>query len=149
MGLQTNAAVIEFLEELLQVERDGVLTEVVTDLRALAHDSPDLAEQPIQTSMFSREQYAPDGEDLPTIGERIRSLSSVPEVLAFVHHEGPVLLVGISDPYKAFSGEGSFEGLLSEEKIIFHAVVCVAHHSRLLKQVLRLQNLRFEAGWGE
>ena len=44
--------------------------------------------------MFSREQYAPDGEDLPTIGERIRSLSSVPEVLAFVHYEGPVLLMG-------------------------------------------------------
>ena len=108
-------SVIELLQELLQVEQDGVLAEVVTDLRALAHDSPDLAEQPIQTLMFSREQYAPDGEDLPTIGERIRSLSSVPEVLAFVHYEGPVLLVGVSDPYKAFSGEGSFEGLLSEE----------------------------------
>ncbi|MFW7396914.1 non-ribosomal peptide synthetase subunit, partial [Rothia mucilaginosa] len=98
-------SVIELLQELLQVEQDGVLAEVVTDLRALAHDSPDLAEQPIQTLMFSREQYAPDGEDLPTIGERIRSLSSVPEVLAFVHYEGPVLLVGVSDPYKAFSGE--------------------------------------------
>ena len=106
-------SVIELLQELLQVEQDGVLAEVVTDLRALAHDSPDLTEQPIQTLMFSREQYAPDGEDLPTIGERIRSLSSVPEVLAFVHYEGPVLLVGVSDPYKAFSGE-SAEGLLSE-----------------------------------
>ena len=147
LGLQTNA-VIEFLEELLQVERDGVLTEVVTDLRALAHDSPDLAEQPIQTSMFSREQYAPDGEDLPTIGERIRSLSSVPEVLAFVHYEGPVLLVGVSDPYKAFSGEGSFEGLLSEEKRLSSMPLSVLRtHSRLLKQVLRLQNLRLKLAW--
>lgn len=147
LGLQTNA-VIEFLEELLQVERDGVLTEVVTDLRALAHDSPDLAEQPIQTSMFSREQYAPDGEDLPTIGERIRSLSSVPEVLAFVHYEGPVLLTGVSDPYKAFSGEGSFEGLLSEEKRLSSMPLSVLRtHSRLLKQVLRLQNLRLKLVW--
>ena len=147
LGLQTNA-VIEFLEELLQVERDGVLTEIVTDLRALAHDSPDLAEQPIQTLMFSREQYAPDGEDLPTIGERIRSLSSVPEVLAFVHYEGPVLLVGVSDPYKAFSGEGSFEGLLSEEKRLSSMPLSVLRtHSRLLKQVLRLQNLRLKLVW--
>ena len=146
LGLQTNA-VIEFLEELLQVERDGVLTEVVTDLRALAHDSPDLAEQPIQTSMFSREQYAPDGEDLPTIGERIRSLSSVPEVLAFVHYEGPVLLVGVSDPYKAFSGE-SAEGLLSEEKRLSSMPLSVLRtHSRLLRQVLRLQNLRLKLAW--
>ena len=147
LGLQTNA-VIELLQELLQVEQDGVLTEVVTDLRALAHDSPDLAEQPIQTSMFSREQYAPDGEDLPTIGERIRSLSSVPEVLAFVHYEGPVLLVGVSDPYKAFSGEGSFEGLLSEEKRLSSMPLSVLRtHSRLLKQVLRLQNLRLKLVW--
>lgn len=147
LGLQTNA-VIEFLEELLQVERDGVLTEIVTDLRALAHDSPDLAEQPIQTSMFSREQYAPDGEDLPTIGERIRSLSSVPEVLAFVHYEGPVLLVGVSDPYKAFSGEDSFEGLLSEEKRLSSMPLSVLRtHSRLLQQVLRLQNLRLKLAW--
>lgn len=147
LGLQTNA-VIEFLEELLQVERDGVLTEIVTDLRALAHDSPDLAEQPIQTSMFSREQYAPDGEDLPTIGERIRCLSSVPEVLAFVHYEGPVLLVGVSDPYKAFSGEGSFEGLLSEEKRLSSMPLSVLRtHSRLLQQVLRLQNLRLKLVW--
>ena len=147
LGLQTNA-VIEFLEELLQVERDGVLTEIVTDLRALAHDSPDLAEQPIQTSMFSREQYAPDGEDLPTIGERIRSLSSVPEVLAFVRYEGPVLLVGVSDPYKAFSGEGSFEGLLSEEKRLSSMPLSVLRtHSRLLQQVLRLQNLRLKLVW--
>ena len=147
LGLQTNA-VIEFLEELLQVERDGVLTEVVTDLRALAHDSPDLAEQPIQTSMFSREQYAPDGEDLPTIGERIRSLSSVPEVLAFVHYEGPVLLAGVSDPYKAFSGEGSFEGLFSEEKRLSSMPLSVLRtHSRLLRQVLRLQNLRLKLAW--
>ena len=147
LGLQTNA-VIEFLEELLQVERDGVLTEIVTDLRALAHDSPDLAEQPIQTLMFSREQYAPDGEDLPTIGERIRSLSSVPEVLAFVHYEGPVLLTGVSDPYKAFSGEGSFEGLLSEEKRLSSMPLSVLRtHSRLLKQVLRLQNLRLKLVW--
>ena len=141
-------SVIELLQELLQVEQDGVLAEVVTDLRALAHDSPDLAEQPIQTLMFSREQYAPDGEDLPTIGERIRSLSSVPEVLAFVHYEGPVLLVGVSDPYKAFSGEGSFEGLLSEEKRLSSMPLSVLRtHSRLLKQVLRLQNLRLELAW--
>ena len=147
LSLQTNA-VIEFLEELLQIERDGVLTEIVTDLRALAHDSPDLAEQPIQTLMFSREQYAPDGEDLPTIGERIRSLSSVPEVLAFVHYEGPVLLTGVSDPYKAFSGEGSFEGLLSEEKRLSSMPLSVLRtHSRLLQQVLRLQNLRLKLAW--
>lgn len=147
LSLQTNA-VIEFLEELLQIERDGVLTEIVTDLRALAHDSPDLAERPIQTLMFSREQYAPDGEDLPTIGERIRSLSSVPEVLAFVHYEGPVLLVGVSDPYKAFSGEGSFEGLLSEEmKPSSMPLSVLRTHSRLLQQVLRLQNLRLKLAW--
>ena len=141
-------SVFELLQELLQVEQDGVLAEVVTDLRALAHDSPDLAEQPIQTLMFSREQYAPDGEDLPTIGERIRSLSSVPEVLAFVHYEGPVLLVGVSDPYKAFSGEGSFEGLLSEEmKSSSMPLSVLRTHSRLLKQVLRLQNLRLKLAW--
>ena len=147
LGLQTNA-VIEFLEELLQVERDGVLTEIVTDLRTLARESPDLAERPIQTLTFSREQYAPDGEDLPTIGERIRSLSSVPEVLAFVHYEGPVLLTGVSDPYKAFSGEGSFEGLLSEEKRLSSMPLSVLRtHSRLLQQVLRLQNLRLKLAW--
>lgn len=147
LGLQTNA-VIELLEELLQVEQDGVLTEIVTDLRALAHDSPDLAEQPIQTVTFSREQYAPDGEDLPTIGKRIRSLSSVPEVLAFVHYEGPVLLTGVSDPYKAFSGEGLSEGLLSEEKRLSSMPLSVLRtHSRLLQQVLRLQNLRLKLAW--
>ena len=147
LSLQTNA-VIELLEELLQVEQDGVLTEIVTDLRALAHDSPDLAEQPIQTVTFSREQYAPDGEDLPTIGERIRCLSSVPEVLAFVHYEGPVLLTGVSDPYKAFSGEGSFEGLLSEEKRLSSMPLSVLRtHSRLLQQVLRLQYLRLKLAW--
>ena len=147
LSLQAQA-VIELLEELLQVEREGVLAEVVTDLRALAHDSPDLAEQPIQTLMFSREQYAPDGEDLPTIGERIRSLSSVPEVLAFVHYEGPVLLTGVSDPYKAFSGEGSFEGLLSEEMKLSPMPLSVLRtHSRLLHQVLRLQNLRLKLAW--
>ena len=147
LSLQANA-VIELLQELLQVERDGVLAEVVTDLRALAHDSPDLAEQPIQTLMYTREQYAPEGEDLPTIGERIRSLSSVPEVLAFVHYEGPVLLTGVSDPYKAFSGEGSFEGLLSEEMKLSPMPLSVLRtHSRLLQQVLRLQNLRLKLAW--
>lgn len=147
LSLQANA-VIELLQELLQVERDGVLTEVVTDLRTLARESPDLAEQPIQTLTFSREQYAPDGEDLPTIGERIRCLSSVPEVLAFVHYEGPVLLTGVSDPYKAFSGEGSFEGLLSEEKRLSSMPLSVLRtHSRLLQQVLRLQNLRLKLAW--
>lgn len=146
LTLQTRS-VIELLEELLQVEQDGVLVEVVADLRALAHDSPDLAEQPIQTLMFSREQYAPDGEDLPTIGERIRCLSSVPEVLAFVHYEGPVLLAGVSDPYKAFSGEGA-EGLLSEEKRLSSMPLSVLRtHSRLLQQVLRLQNLRLKLAW--
>ena len=146
LSLQARS-VIELLQELLQVEQDGVLAEVVTDLRALAHDSPDLAEQPIQTLMFSREQYAPDGEDLPTIGERIRSLSSVPEVLAFVHYEGPVLLVGVSDPYKAFSGEGA-EGLLSEEERLSSMPLSVLRtHSRLLRQVLRLQNLRLKLAW--
>ena len=147
LSLQARS-VIELLEELLQVEQDGVLAEVVTDLWALAHYSPDLAEKPIQTLMFSREQYAPDGEDLPTIGERIRSLSSVPEVLAFVHYEGPVLLAGVSDPYKAFSGEGSFEGLLSEEKRLSSMPLSVLRtHSRLLRQVLRLQNLRLKLAW--
>lgn len=146
LSLQARS-VIELLEELLQVEQDGVLAEVVTDLRALAHYSPDLAEKPIQTLMFSREQYAPDGEDLPTIGERIRSLSSVPEVLAFVHYEGPVLLAGVSDPYKAFSGEGA-EGLLSEEKRLSPMPLSVLRtHSRLLHQVLRLQNLRLKLAW--
>ena len=146
LSLQARS-VIELLEELLQVEQDGVLAEVVTDLRALAHYSPDLAEKPIQTLMFSREQYAPDGEDLPTIGERIRSLSSVPEVLAFVHYEGPVLLVGVSDPYKAFSGEGA-EGLLSEEKRLSSMPLSVLRtHSRLLRQVLRLQNMRLKLAW--
>lgn len=146
LSLQARS-VIELLEELLQVEQDGVLAEVVTDLRALAHYSPDLAEQPIQTLMFSREQYAPDGEDLPTIGERIRSLSSVPEVLAFVHYEGPVLLAGVSDSYKAFSGEGA-EGLLSEAMAFSSMPLSVLRtHSRLLRQVLRLQNMRLKLVW--
>lgn len=147
LSLQARS-VVELLQELLQVEQDGVLAEVVTDLRALAHDSPDLAEQPIQTLMFSREQYAPVGEDLPTIGERIRSLSSVPEVLAFVHYEGPVLLVGVSDPYKAFSGEGLSEGLLSEAMAFSSMPLSVLRtHSRLLQQVLRQQNLRLKLAW--
>ena len=147
LSLQARA-VIELLQELLQVEQDGVLAEIVTDLRALAHHSPDLAELPIQTLMFSREQYAPDGEDLPTIGERIRALSSVPEVLAFVHYEGPALLAGVADPYKAFSGEGLSEGLLSEEKKLSSMPLSVLRtHSRLLQQVLRLQNLRLKLAW--
>ena len=147
LSLQARS-VIELLEELLQVEQDGVLAEVVTDLRALAHHSPHLAELPIQTLMFSHEQYAPDGEDLPTIGERIRSLSSVPEVLAFVHYEGPALLTGVADPYKAFSGEGLSEGLLSEEKKLSSMPLSVLRtHSRLLQQVLRLQNLRLKLAW--
>lgn len=147
LSLQARA-VIELLQELLQVEQDGVLAEIVTDLRALAHNSPHLAELPIQTLMFSREQYAPDGEDLPTIGERIRALSSVPEVLAFVHYEGPALLAGVADPYKAFSGEGLSEGLLSEEKKLSSMPLSVLRtHSRLLQQVLRLQNLRLKLAW--
>lgn len=147
LSLQARA-VIELLQELLQVEQDGVLAEIVTDLRALAHHSPDLAELPIQTLMFSREQYAPAGEDLPTIGERIRALSSVPEVLAFVHYEGPALLAGVADPYKAFSGEGLSEGLLSEEKKLSSMPLSVLRtHSRLLQQVLRLQNLRLKLAW--
>lgn len=147
LSLQANA-VIELLEELLQVEQDGVLAEVVTDLRALAHYSPHLAELPIETLMYTREQYAPDGEDLPTIGERIRSLSSVPEVLAFVHYEGTKLLVGVSDPYKAFSGEGLSEGLLSEAMAFSSMPLSVLRtHSRLLQQVLRLQNLRLKLAW--
>ena len=147
LSLQARS-VIELLQEFLQVEQDGVLAEIVTDLRALAHYSPDLAELPIQTLMFSREQYAPDGEDLPTIGERIRALSSVPEVLAFVHYEGPALLAGVADPYKAFSGEGLSEGLLSEEKKLSSMPLSVLRtHSRLLQQVLRLQNLRLKLVW--
>ena len=147
LSLQARS-VIELLQELLQVEQDGILAEIVTDLRALAHNSPHLAELPIQTLMFSREQYAPDGEDLPTIGERIRSLSSVPEVLAFVHYEGTALLTGVADPYKAFSGEGLSEGLLSEEKKLSSMPLSVLRtHSRLLQQVLRLQNLRLKLAW--
>lgn len=147
LSLQARS-VTELLQELLQVEQDGVLAEIVTDLRALAHNSPHLAELPIQTLMFSREQYAPDGEDLPTIGERIRALSSVPEVLAFVHYEGTALLTGVADPYKAFSGEGLSEGLLSEEKKLSSMPLSVLRtHSRLLQQVLRLQNLRLKLAW--
>ena len=147
LSLQANA-VIELLEELLQVEQEGVLAEVVTDLRALAHDSPDLAEQPIQTLMFSREQYAPDGEDLPTIGERIRSLSSVPEVLAFVHYEGTKLLLGSVDQSEASSEEALSEGLLSEAMAFSSMPLSVLRtHSRLLQQVLRLQNLRLKLAW--
>ena len=147
LSLQARS-VIELLEELLQVEQDGVLAEVVTDLRALAHYSPDLAEKPIQTLMFSREQYAPDGEDLPTIGERIRSLSSVPEVLAFVHYEGPELLVGSLNQNEASSEEALSEGLLSEAMAFSSMPLSVLRtHSRLLKQVLRLQNLRLELAW--
>ena len=147
LSLQARS-VIELLQELLQVEQDGVLAEVVTDLRALAHYSPHLAELPIETLTYTREQYAPDGEDLPTIGERIRSLSSVPEVLAFVHYEGTKLLVGVSDPYKAFSGEGLSEGLLSEAMAFSSMPLSVLRtHSRLLQQVLRLQNLRLKLAW--
>lgn len=147
LSLQANA-VIELLQELLQVEQEGVLAEVVTDLRALAHYSPDLAEQPIQTLTFSREQYAPDGEDLPTIGERIRSLSSVPEVLAFVHYEGPVLLAGSLDQNEASSEEALSEGLLSEAMAFSSMPLSVLRtHSRLLQQVLRLQNLRLKLAW--
>lgn len=147
LSLQARS-VIELLEELLQVEQDGVLAEVVTDLRALAHYSPDLAEKPIQTLMFSREQYAPDGEDLPTIGERIRSLSSVPEVLAFVHYEGPELLVGSLNQNEASSEEALSEGLLSEAMAFSSIPLSVLRtHSRLLQQVLRLQNLRLKLVW--
>ena len=147
LSLQTNA-VIELLEELLQVEQDGVLAEVVTDLRTLARESPHLAERPIQTLMYTREQYAPDGEDLPTIGERIRSLSSVPEVLAFVHYEGPELLTGSLDQNEASSEEALSEGLLSEAMTFSSMPLPVLRtHSRLLQQVLRLQNLRLKLAW--
>ena len=147
LSLQANA-VIELLEELLQVEQEGVLAEVVTDLRALAHYSPHLAELPIQTLMYTREQYAPDGEDLPTIGERIRSLSSVPEVLAFVHYEGPELLTGSLDQNEASSEEALSEGLLSEAMAFSSMPLSVLRtHSRLLQQVLRLQNLRLKLAW--
>lgn len=147
LSLQARS-VIELLQELLLVEQDGVLAEVVTDLRALAHDSPDLAEQPIQTLTFSREQYAPDGEDLPTIGERIRSLSSVPEVLAFVHYEGPELLVGSLNQNEASSEEALSEGLLSEAMAFSSIPLSVLRtHSRLLRQVLRLQNMRLKLAW--
>lgn len=147
LSLQAQA-VIELLEELLQVEQDGVLAEVVTDLRALAHYSPHLAELPIQTLMYTREQYAPDGEDLPTIGERIRSLSSVPEVLAFVHYEGTKLLLGSLDQSEASSEEALSEGLLSEAMAFSSMPLSVLRtHSRLLLQVLRLQNLRLKLAW--
>ena len=147
LSLQANA-VIELLEELLQVELEGVLAEVVTDLRALAHYSPHLAELPIETLMYTREQYAPDGEDLPTIGERIRSLSSVPEVLAFVHYEGTKLLVGSVDQSEASSEEALSEGLLSEAMAFSSMPLSVLRtHSRLLQQVLRLQNLRLKLAW--
>ena len=147
LSLQAQA-VIELLEELLQVEQDGVLAEVVTDLRALAHYSPHLAELPIQTLMYTREQYAPDGEDLPTIGERIRSLSSVPEVLTFVHYEGTKLLLGSLDQSEASSEEALSEGLLSEAMAFSSMPLSVLRtHSRLLQQVLRLQNLRLKLAW--
>ena len=147
LSLQAQA-VIELLEDLLQVEQDGVLAEVVTDLRALAHYSPHLAELPIQTLMYTREQYAPDGEDLPTIGERIRSLSSVPEVLAFVHYEGTKLLLGSLDQSEASSEEALSEGLLSEAMAFSSMPLSVLRtHSRLLQQVLRLQNLRLKLAW--
>lgn len=147
LSLQAQA-VIELLQELLQVEQDGVLAEVVTDLRALAHYSPHLAELPIQTLMYTREQYAPDGEDLPTIGERIRSLSSVPEVLAFVHYEGTKLLLGSLDQSEASSEEALSEGLLSEAMAFSSMPLSVLRtHSRLLLQVLRLQNLRLKLAW--
>lgn len=147
LSLQARS-VIELLEELLQVEQDGVLAEVVTDLRALAHYSPHLAELPIETLMYTREQYAPDGEDLPTIGERIRSLSSVPEVLAFVHYEGTKLLLGSLDQSEASSEEALSEGLLSEAMAFSSMPLSVLRtHSRLLQQVLRLQNLRLKLAW--
>lgn len=147
LSLQANA-VIELLEELLQVEQEGVLAEIVTDLRALAHYSPYLAELPIETLMYTREQYAPDGEDLPTIGERIRSLSSVPEVLAFVHYEGTKLLLGSLDQSEASSEEALSEGLLSEAMAFSSMPLSVLRtHSRLLQQVLRLQNLRLKLAW--
>ena len=143
LSLQAQAVI-----ELLQVEQDGVLAEVVTDLRALAHYSPHLAELPIQTLMYTREQYAPDGEDLPTIGERIRSLSSVPEVLAFVHYEGTKLLLGSLDQSEASSEEALSEGLLSEAMAFSSMPLSVLRtHSRLLQQVLRLQNLRLKLAW--
>ena len=147
LSLQARS-VIELLEELLQVEQDGVLAEVVTDLRTLARESSHLAERPIQTLMYAREQYAPDGEDLPTIGERIRSLSSVPEVLAFVHYEGPELLVGSLNQNEASSEEALSEGLLSEAMAFSSMPLSVLRtHSRLLRQVLRLQNLRLKLVW--
>ena len=147
LSLQARS-VIELLEELLQVEQDGVLAEVVTDLRTLAHESSHLAERPIQTLMYAREQYAPDGEDLPTIGERIRCLSSVPEVLAFVHYEGPELLVGSLNQNEASSEEALSEGLLSEAMAFSSMPLSVLRtHSRLLRQVLRLQNLRLKLVW--
>lgn len=147
LSLQAQA-VIELLEELLQVEQDGVLAEVVTDLRALAHYSPHLAELPIETLMYTCEQYAPEGEDLPTIGERIRSLSSVPEVLAFVHYEGTKLLLGSVDQSEASSEEALSEGLLSEAMAFSSMPLSVLRtHSRLLQQVLRLQNLRLKLAW--
>ena len=147
LSLQARS-VIELLQELLQVEQDGVLAEVVTDLRTLAHESSHLAERPIQTLMYAREQYAPDGEDLPTIGERIRCLSSVPEVLAFVHYEGPELLVGSLNQNEASSEEALSEGLLSEAMAFSSMPLSVLRtHSRLLRQVLRLQNLRLKLVW--
>ena len=147
LSLQARS-VIELLEELLQVEQDGVLAEVVTDLRTLAHESSHLAERPIQTLMYAREQYAPDGEDLPTIGERIRCLSSVLEVLAFVHYEGPELLVGSLNQNEASSEEALSEGLLSEAMAFSSMPLSVLRtHSRLLRQVLRLQNLRLKLVW--
>ncbi|WP_368885772.1 non-ribosomal peptide synthetase subunit [Rothia mucilaginosa] len=147
LSLQAQS-VIELLEELLQVEQEGVLAEVVTDLRALAHYSPHLAELPIETLMYTREQYAPDGEDLPTVGERIRSLSSVPEVLAFVHYEGTKLLLGSVDQSEASFEEALSEGLLSEAMAFSSMPLSVLRtHSRLLQQVLRLQNLRLKLAW--
>lgn len=147
LNLQAHTAV-ELLEELLQIEREGVLAEIVTDLLTLARSSPQLADLPIQMLMFLREQYVPEDGSLPTIGERIRSLSSIPEVLAFVRYEGTELLLHSLDQSEVSSEDTPAGGLVSEAMSLSSMPLSVLRvHSRLLQRVLRLQNLRLKLAW--
>lgn len=147
LNLQAHTAV-ELLEELLQIEREGVLAEIVTDLRTLARSSPQLADLPIQMLMFLREQYVTEDGSLPTIGERIRSLSSIPEVLAFVRYEGTELLLHSLDQSEVSSEDTPAGGLVSEAMSLSSMPLSVLRvHSRLLQRVLRLQNLRLKLAW--
>ena len=74
-------------------------------------------------------------------------LSSVPEVLAFVHYEERCFYWASQIRIRRFPG-GFPEGLLSEEmKLSSMPLSVLRTHSRLLQQVLRLQNLRLKLAW--